>query len=95
MKAKPNKIVTHLELVQCISLSEVRRIVLPLTTGQCSAIELIRRRALKIILPDIPYHVACESLSIHLLSNRRKLLCFKMAAAMKGQKQTSPASSQV
>ncbi len=38
------------------------------------------------MLPDVAYRVACISLSIPLLSDRHKLLCFKLFDAMKDTK---------
>ncbi len=40
-----------------------------------------------IILPDVPYRFACESLSIPSLSDGREFLCFTLFDAMKAQKQ--------
>ncbi len=57
-----------------------------LTTDQWSAIESIQRRALKIFIPRVLYRVACESLSIALLGDRRGLLCVKLFDGMKDQK---------
>ena len=47
---------------------------------------LLSSRALKIILPNVPYRCACEYIGVPLLSDRRELLCFKLSDAMKDQK---------
>ena len=53
-----------------------------LTLAQSKTLESVQRRALRIILPYVPYKDACTQLGLPLLSTRREQLCAQFFKSM-------------
>ena len=57
-----------------------------ITGGQSDSLEEIQERALKIIMPNASYELACQIAEIPTLANRRRELCKKLFVEMQSPK---------